>query len=54
MMHVFKHSKEKSKPIEIAMGDSAKIRVSPVAANGRLYVVTENPTKLYAIELPKK
>jgi outer membrane protein assembly factor BamB len=47
-MLIFKHGKEKKLLGEIEM--KGKVRVTPVAVNGVLYVATENPCKLYAIE----
>jgi outer membrane protein assembly factor BamB len=46
-LFVFKHGKEKKLLAEITMG--GMVRVTPVAANGTLFVMTENATKLYAI-----
>jgi outer membrane protein assembly factor BamB len=46
-MHVFQHGKQKKLVATIDM--RGKIRATPVAANGVLYVITENPCKLYAI-----
>lgn len=48
-MLVFKHGKEKELLAEFSMGGTAKIRATPVATNGQLYVLTENPTKLWVI-----
>jgi outer membrane protein assembly factor BamB len=45
---IFQHGKEKKLLGEIDM--KGKVRVTPVAVNGVLYVATENPCKLYAIE----
>lgn len=45
---VFKHGKEKEVLAQIDMGVD-KVRTSAVAANGTLYLMTENPTKLWAI-----
>jgi outer membrane protein assembly factor BamB len=42
---IFQHGKEKKLLAEVEM--EGKIRATPVAANGVLYVMTEN--KLYAI-----
>ena len=47
-MYVFKHGKEKKLLNKFASGSSA-VRASAVAANGTLFVMTENETKLYAI-----
>jgi outer membrane protein assembly factor BamB len=47
LMYVFKHGKKKDAPEEIDMG--GKVRATPVAANGTLYVLTESDTKLLAI-----
>jgi outer membrane protein assembly factor BamB len=51
---VFKHGKEKQLVREIDMLKGAKIksgkvRATPVAVNGVLYVITENPCRLWAI-----
>ncbi|HKB39617.1 MAG TPA: PQQ-binding-like beta-propeller repeat protein, partial [Gemmataceae bacterium] len=47
IMFVFKHGKKKDLLEEIEMG--GKVRATPVAANGALFVLTENNSKLYAI-----
>ncbi|HZY90965.1 MAG TPA: PQQ-binding-like beta-propeller repeat protein [Gemmataceae bacterium] len=51
---VFKHGKEKQLVREIDMFKgqrikSGKVRATPVAVNGTLYVITENPCRLWAI-----
>ncbi len=46
---IFEHGKKKNKLAEIPMGKTAKVRATPVAVNGVLYVITENPCKLWAI-----
>jgi outer membrane protein assembly factor BamB len=46
-MFIFEHGKEKKIVAEIEM--KGKIRATPVAVNNVLYVMTENPCKLYAI-----
>lgn len=48
VMHVFKHSKTKQLVRKINM--KGRIRSTPVACNGVLYVMTENPCKLFAIK----
>src|SRR5262249_34028359 len=48
-VHIFKHGKKKQLVRKINMGRVAKVRATPVAAGGVLYVMTENPTRLYAI-----
>jgi outer membrane protein assembly factor BamB len=49
-MLVFQHGKEKKLRNVIDMGrGGTKIRATPVAANGVLYVMTENPCRLYAV-----
>jgi outer membrane protein assembly factor BamB len=47
VMHIFKHGKTEPKPKTINM--RGKLRATPVAVNGVLYVITENPTYLWAI-----
>ncbi len=52
---IFKHGKEKQLVREIDMLKGAKIksgkvRATPVAVNGVLYVITENPCRLWAIK----
>jgi outer membrane protein assembly factor BamB len=47
---IFEHGKTKKLLQEITMGErSTKVRATPVAVNGTLYIMTENPCKLYAI-----
>ncbi len=46
-VHIFKHGKKKELVGTVQM--RGKIRATPVAANGVLYVITENPCKLWAI-----
>jgi outer membrane protein assembly factor BamB len=46
-MFIFEHGKEKKIVAEVEM--KGKIRATPVAVNGVLYVMTENPCKLIAI-----
>ena len=53
LMLVFKHGKKKELLAEVDMGVD-KVRVAPAAANDTLYVMTENPTKLWAISKKKK
>jgi outer membrane protein assembly factor BamB len=48
-VYIFKHGKEKEEPKVINFG-AKYVRATPVVANGVLYVLTETPTKLYAIE----
>src|SRR5262249_37803772 len=46
-LYVFEHGREKK---QLGMVDMrGKIRATPVAVNGVLYVMTENPCRLYAI-----
>jgi outer membrane protein assembly factor BamB len=47
-IYVFKHGKDK-KILQKFEAGAAAVRTSPVAANGTLFVVTENETRLYAI-----
>src|SRR5262249_59143513 len=47
-MLVFAHGKEKKLLQEIQM--KGKIRATPVVTNGVLYIITENPCRLYAIQ----
>jgi outer membrane protein assembly factor BamB len=49
-IHIFKHGKTKQLVRKISMGSTGtKVRVTPVAVGGVLYVMTENPCRLYAI-----
>jgi outer membrane protein assembly factor BamB len=48
-MRIYEHGKTKKRPKSINMNADA-IRATPVAVNGVLYVMTENPTKLWAIK----
>jgi outer membrane protein assembly factor BamB len=50
IMYVFKHGKDMELLSEIEHEDGTKLRTTPVAANGRLYYMSESPTKLWAIE----
>ena len=50
IMYIFKHGKEMELLAEIEHEDGTKIRTTPVAANGRLYYMSESPTKLWVIE----
>lgn len=50
IMYVFKHGKEMELLSEIEHEDGTKLRTTPVAANGRLYYMSESPTKLWVIE----
>jgi outer membrane protein assembly factor BamB len=47
VLHVFRHGKAKKLVNKIKM--AGMIRATPVACNGVLYVITENPCKLWAI-----
>lgn len=47
-VHIFEHSPKKKLVKKVQM--KGKVRVTPVAANGVLYVVTENPCRLWAIK----
>jgi outer membrane protein assembly factor BamB len=46
-MHIFQHGKEKKLINTVQV--RGKIRATPVVANGVLYVITENPCRLWAI-----
>jgi hypothetical protein len=51
---VFQHGKEKKLLAEIDMRQTPtsqppKVRATPIAVNGVMYVMTENPCRLYAI-----
>ena len=49
-IHIFKHGKKKQLLKKISMGQRGiRVRPTPVAANGVLYIMTENPCKLWAI-----
>jgi outer membrane protein assembly factor BamB len=48
-MLIFKHGKEKEEPKSIEMA-AGVVRATPVAFNGVLYSMTENPCRLYAIK----
>jgi len=47
-MHIFKHGKAEKLVKKVQM--RGRIRATPVACNGVLYVLTENPCKLWAIK----
>jgi outer membrane protein assembly factor BamB len=47
-MHIFKHGKKPELVKKVKM--RGKVRATPVALNGVLYVMTENPCKIYAIK----
>jgi outer membrane protein assembly factor BamB len=53
VIHIFGHGREKKIVARTKMERGAKVRATPVAANGTLYVITENPCKLYAISSKK-
>jgi outer membrane protein assembly factor BamB len=48
-IYVFTHGKEKKDPQIIETG-AKYVRATPIVANGAMYVLTETPTKLYAIQ----
>ena len=50
IMYVFQHGKELELLAEIEHDDGTKLRTTPMAANGRLYYMSESPTQLWAIE----
>lgn len=47
-IHIFKHGKKMQLVKKVKM--RGKVRATPVAVNGVLYVLTENPCKLWAIK----
>jgi outer membrane protein assembly factor BamB len=52
LIRVFKHGKKLNLVSTINMngdGNGARVRATPVACNGVLYVMTENPCKLWAV-----
>ena len=49
---IYKHGKMKKRLGKIDM-DAEAVRAMPVAVDGVLYVMTENPTKLWAISTKK-
>jgi outer membrane protein assembly factor BamB len=49
VMHIFAHGKEKKLIEKVEPPDNSPIRATPVALNGVLYVMTENPCRLWAI-----
>jgi outer membrane protein assembly factor BamB len=49
-IRIYEHSKTKKMVNKISFGKVAKCRATPVAANGVLYVLAENPCRLYAIK----
>lgn len=54
ILYIFEHSKELNMIGEIEHDDGTKIRTTPIAANGRLYYLTESPTRLWAVEMGAK
>jgi outer membrane protein assembly factor BamB len=48
-VHIFKHGRTRKLVRKVRMGRAARVRATPVAANGVLFLVTENPCKLWAI-----
>ena len=46
-MHIFSHGKEKKLRGTVDM--KAKIRATPIASSGKLYIITENPCRLYCV-----
>jgi outer membrane protein assembly factor BamB len=49
-IHIFKHGKKLQLLKKIAMGGvQTKVRATPVALDGVMYVITENPCRLWAI-----
>ncbi|MBI1913770.1 MAG: PQQ-binding-like beta-propeller repeat protein [Planctomycetes bacterium] len=49
VMYVFQHGKKKKILAQFDAAPDCKVRATPVAANGTLFLLTENETKLYAI-----
>jgi outer membrane protein assembly factor BamB len=49
VIHIFEQGKTKKLVNKVRMGRTAKVRATPVACNGVLYVISENPCKLWAI-----
>lgn len=54
ILYVFEHSKELNLIAEIGHFDGTKIRTTPIAANGKLYYMTENPAKLWVVKAGAK
>jgi outer membrane protein assembly factor BamB len=53
-VHLFAHGRTKNLLGSVSMGGGGtKVRATPVAVNGVLYVMTENPCKLWAISAKK-
>jgi len=52
-VHIFRHGNKKDLVRKVSMGRTARVRATPVAVDGVLYVMTENPCRLYAIAAPK-
>jgi outer membrane protein assembly factor BamB len=50
---IFAHGKTKKLVGTVDLGRGTKVRATPIAANGVLYVITENPCRLYAISAKK-
>jgi outer membrane protein assembly factor BamB len=46
---IFEHSKTLKVIDKMDMGRTAKVRATPVVVNGVMYVMSENPCKLWAI-----
>lgn len=53
-VHVFKDSANKQLVRKVRLGTvRTRVRTAPVAANGVLYVITENPCRLWALAPPR-
>jgi outer membrane protein assembly factor BamB len=50
---IFAHGKDKKLLETVTVAQDGQVRATPIVANGVLYVMTENPTKLYAIQKKK-
>jgi outer membrane protein assembly factor BamB len=53
VIHIFAHGRTKKIVNKIRMGRTARVRTPVIACNGVLYVVSENPCRLWAIAAVK-